>query len=90
MEIISYDCMADLDEFRGVRYVDEDVGVANVPLDVAIHYQTLNSRADITEVTVKPSKESSMTEATVGTTFDHLYQGQRRVRIEKKKKHSPY
>ena len=77
MEIFSCDCVADLDEFGGVRYVDENVGVANVPLDVAIHYQTLNSRADIAEVTVKSSKESSMTETTVGTTFDHLYQGQR-------------
>lgn len=75
--------MADLDEFRGVRYVDEDVRVANVPLDVPIHYQTLNSRAHITEVTVKPSKESSVAETTVGTTFDHLYRGQCRVRIGK-------
>lgn len=72
MEIFSYDWVADLYEFRGVRYVDKDVGVANVPLDVAIHYQTLNTRADIAEVTVKPSKESSMTETTVGAAFDHL------------------
>ena len=46
--------------------------MTNVPLHISVHNKPLHSRTDITEITLKPSKQSPVAEATVRTAFDHL------------------